>query len=187
MLKRGRTGRSKLQSNSPSHRWRSERTIELCDDEIRLSYELTNLSGKEEACVWAIHTLLIFQAGDELVMPASTRALLNGAPWIDAVASAVPENNCAKVFAAPVSEGVIAINNQNTGDWLEFQWDPKENGVLGLWLTRGGWHGHHHFALEPTNADADALTVAAGRKRCGVVAAFDSVTWQIRLRASSRR
>jgi hypothetical protein len=164
-----------------------ERTIELWDNEIRISYELTNLNAQGESFVWAIHPLLQLQTGDALEMPSSTRALLDGAAWIDAVASATPDGDCDKVFAAPISEGLMAISNQGTGDCLEFRWDPKENGAVGLWLTRGGWHGHHHFAVEPTNADTDALTVAAGRKRCGVVAAYDSVTWQIRLRVGSRR
>src|ERR1035437_4604139 len=162
-----------------------ERTIELSENEIRLGYQLNNSSAKAEAFLWAIHPLLRLQAGDQLELPASTRVLLNGATWVDAVASAIPEKNYAKVFAAPISEGLAAISNQDTGDRLEFAWNPAENDTLGLWLTRGGWHGHHHFAIEPTNADADTLAPAAGRNHCGVVTASDFVTWQIRLRVGS--
>jgi hypothetical protein len=54
-----------------------------------------------------------------------------------------------------------------------------------LWLTRGGWHGHHHFAIEPANGDNDTLALAAGQNRCGLVPASDSVSWQIRLRIGS--
>ena len=42
------------------------------------SYELTNLAATEEKFVWAIHPLLRLQPGDQLELPASTRALLNG-------------------------------------------------------------------------------------------------------------
>ena len=69
-----------------------------------------------------------------------------------------------------------------TGDRFEFSWDPAENNALGFWLTRGGWHGHHHFAIEPTNAGADSLTAAAGREWCGTVAGYGTVSWQVRLR-----
>jgi hypothetical protein len=164
---------------SPFH---FERAIELRGNEIQISYQLNNRSAVEQQFLWAIHPLLRLQAGDQLELPASTRALLNGATWVDAVASAVPEKTSAKVFAKPVSEGLAAIGNPATGERLEFGWSPEENDTLGLWLTRGGWHGHHHFAIEPTNADNDALALAAEQGHCGVVAAGDFTTWRIRLR-----
>jgi galactose mutarotase-like enzyme len=162
-----------------------ERTIDLHENKIQISYKLKNYSPEERQFLWAIHPLLRLQADDQLELPASTRALLNGAAWVDSVGSAIPEKNSDKIFAVPVSEGLAAIGNPVTGDRLEFEWNPAENNTLGLWLTRGGWHGHHHFALEPTNAYSDALDLAAGQNHCGVVAASDFVTWQIRLRVGS--
>ncbi|MEY2466147.1 MAG: hypothetical protein QOD03_668 [Verrucomicrobiota bacterium] len=162
-----------------------KRTIELVENEIRVGYQLNNLSARDEAFVWAIHPLLRLQAGDQLELPTATRTLLNGATWVDAVETVIPEKKSAKIFAAPVSEGLAAISNQTTGDRLEFAWNSAENNTLGLWLTRGGWHGHHHFALEPTNADTDVLTLAAGQNRCGVVAASNFVTWQLSLRVGA--
>jgi hypothetical protein len=159
-----------------------ERTIELWENEVCLDYRLNNASARDEWCIWALHPLLKLEPGDRLEIPPATRALLDGATWVDAVASAVPEKKHAKIFAAPVREGLAAIRNEATGDRLEFAWNPAENAALGLWLTRGGWHGHHHFALEPTNAGHDLLTVAAEQNRCGLVPALDFVTWQIRLR-----
>lgn len=159
-----------------------ERTIELLADEIQITYQLKNRGAVPEHFLWAIHPLLQLQPGDQLNLPASTRALLNGESWIDAVGSTVPEKNCAKVFAAPVSEGFVAINNLATGDYLKFGWDPLENNTLGLWLTRGGWHGHHHFALEPMNADTDSLVEAVERKRSGVVDAFGTASWRLSVR-----
>ncbi|MEI9960455.1 MAG: hypothetical protein WDM76_04770 [Limisphaerales bacterium] len=55
---------------------------------------------------------------------------------------------------------------------------------MGLWLTRGGWHGYHHFAIEPTNGHADALTAAVKQEHCGVIAPSSSVNWRICLRVS---
>ena len=162
-----------------------ERTVGLHEDEIHLSYRLNNLGAQAEAFLWAFHPLLNLQPGDQLELPASTRALLNGAGWVDAAPLTIPENNSAKVFAQPVTEGLAGIRNRLTGDRLEFVWNPVENNTLGLWLTRGGWHGHHHFAIEPANGDNDTLALAAGRNRCGIVPASDSVSWQIRLRVGS--
>jgi len=156
-----------------------ERTIELQGNEVRLSYQLNNRAAVEELYLWAMHPLLRLQSGERLELPPSTRALLDGARWLDSLNSTRPKGDCEKVFASLVSEGRAAINNPETGDRLEFQWDAVENNTLGLWLNHGGWHGHHHFALEPANGDPDVLTVAAGRKRCGSVAPYGSVAWQV--------
>jgi galactose mutarotase-like enzyme len=163
-----------------------ERTIELNGDEIRLDYQLTNHSRASEYFLWAMHPLLKLQDGDKLIMPASTRNLLNGETWVDAVDSGTPKDGCAKLVAGPITEGMSGVHNYKTGERFDFDWDVSENNGLGLWLTRGGWHGHHHFAIEPTNAGADALTDAVRREWCGTVAGNSSVTWQIRLRIGSK-
>ena len=156
-----------------------QRTIELQENEVRLSYQLNNRAAIEELYLWAMHPLLRLEKGDQLELPASTRALLDGAPWLDVLNSTMPKGDCEKIFACLVSEGRAAINNPETGDRLEVAWDAAENNTLGLWLNRGGWHGHHHFALEPANGEPDVLTTAAQRKRCGVIAAGASVSWQV--------
>ena len=156
-----------------------ERTIELQENKVLLSYLLNNRAEEEEHYLWAMHPLVRLQIGDQLELPAATRVLLNGAPWLDALNPTTPKGDCEKIFAWPVSEGQAAISNPETGDRLEFEWDAEENNTLGLWLNRGGWHGHHHFALEPANGEPDVLTAAAQRKCCGMVAARSSVAWQV--------
>jgi hypothetical protein len=162
-----------------------ERAIILQGREILIDYKLSNLADSEEDFVWALHPLLRLVAEDKLKLPGSTRKLLNGENWVDAVASAIPDRNCAKTFAHPVSEGWAAVKNGVTGDCLEFVWNPFQNNSLGLWITRGGWHGYHHFAIEPTNADDDSLVTASKRKRCGTVPGNGSVVWQLLLRVGN--
>jgi hypothetical protein len=162
-----------------------ERSIELQGNEIRLSYKLKNLSPVQEHFLWAVHPLLRLQIGDQLDLPASTRQLLNGGTWLNDLTSGMPAGGSAKLFASPLSEGRAAIKNPATGDRLEFEWNPAENNTLGLWRTCGGWHGHHHFALEATNGEPDALNLAANRQRCGVIAASGSATWRICIRIGS--
>ncbi|NOS68578.1 MAG: hypothetical protein HOP33_01430 [Verrucomicrobia bacterium] len=162
-----------------------ERTIELREHEIHLGYRLRNHGSSNEHFLWAMHPLLRLHPGDQLELPPSTRSLLNGDTWVDDLAAATPEGDCAKIFATPVTEGCATLRNVNTGERLDFEWTPAENNTLGVWLTRGGWHGHEHFALEPTNSAADTLTLAAARQCCGTVAALDSVTWQICLRVGA--
>jgi galactose mutarotase-like enzyme len=161
--------------------FRFERTVQLENNEIRLSYRLSNMSGNAESFLWALHPLLRLQPGDQLQLPDSSRVKFNGTAWIDAVDVAIPEALCAKSFAWSVCEGRAVIENSTTGDVLEFAWNPEQNPALGLWLTRGGWHGHHHFAIEPANGDHDSLATAAENGRCGTVAPRDTVGWEVSL------
>jgi hypothetical protein len=161
------------------------RTIELQGRDIRINYHLENLSPLAEAFLWAFHPLLNLLGGDHLVLPASTRVLLNGATWVDSVPLSIPEQSSAKVFAQPLTEGLTGIHNRFTGDRLEFEWNPSENNTLGLWLTRGAWYGYHQFAIEPTNAGTDSLARAMEQNHCRMVPAFTSVSWQIRLRVGA--
>ncbi|HEV7928379.1 MAG TPA: hypothetical protein VGR14_23705 [Verrucomicrobiae bacterium] len=159
-----------------------ERALQLREDHLQFDYKLFNLAAMEERFIWAIHPLLRLAEGDKLVLPESTRALFDGNDWIDSVVSRTPQNKCSKVFAHPVREGTAAIQNNVQGDRLEFTWDPEVNNALGLWLNRGGWHGHHHFAIEPTNANHDSLAIAAGLQCCGVIAGNASTAWQLSVR-----
>jgi len=156
-----------------------ERVLELKENEICLTYGLHNRNATEEPFLWAMHPLLKLCPGDQMVLPPSTRALLNGERWIQDLDSTMPEAGCSKLFAQPLSEGTAGICNQETGDRLSFEWSPAENNTLGLWLNRGGWHGHDHFAIEPTNGAADRLDEVDGVKHCS---AFGTATWQVRLR-----
>jgi hypothetical protein len=156
-----------------------ERTIELQENQVRLTYRLNNRAAEEEHYLWAMHPLLRLQAGDELDLPVSTRTLLDGADWIETLGSGHPKGVCQKLFASEISEGRAAINNHQTGDRLQFEWDAADNNTLGLWLNRGGWHGHEHFALEPASGGSDILAVAARNESCGTVPGRDSITWRV--------
>jgi hypothetical protein len=162
-----------------------ERTVQLDDNEVQLHYQITNLSDTEEKFIWALHPLLRLQPGDRLRLPESSRKQFNGAAWIDGIGDNVSGKMCAKAFARSVREGWAAIHNSATGDALEFSWNPEDNPVLGLWLTRGGWHGHHHFAIEPANGDHDSLATAAAQNRCGTIDARGIISWKICLRLKS--
>jgi galactose mutarotase-like enzyme len=162
---------------SPFH---FERSIELIGKHVRLDYRLVNQGNNEEHFLWAMHPLLQLEPGDQLELPRSTRALLNGASWIDDLDSGTPSGACEKLFAQPLQESGAGIHNPRTADRLDLEWDVAQNNTLGLWLTRGGWNGHHHFALEPANGGSDSLNEAA--HRCGKVGALATVTWRVSIR-----
>jgi len=161
-----------------------ERAIELNENEIRLDYVLRNRSKATEQFLWAMHPLLRLREGDQLELPASTRALLNGVSWLDDLTT--PIRRRLRQDFRDTSYRRFCGDSQ-CGDWRPagVRVVAHREQHAGVWLTRGGWHGHEHFALEPTNSDADTLAGAAARQRCGTVAAADSVSWQVCLRVGS--
>ena len=159
------------------------RTLELQGDKLDIEYHLKNQSDEPQDFLWAMHPLLELHKGDRLQLTPETRRYLAKEPWLDFLD--FPQNGpgCAKAYAGPLTERQAGVFNAATGDGLQFTWDADAGDTLGLWLTRGGWHGHHHLALEPANGAPDSLAQAAGEwKRCGVLAPLGEKKWRVQIR-----
>ena len=164
---------------SPFH---FERTIELHGNEIRLDYQLENLSNEPEEFLWAMHPLLPVNDHIQLDLTEETRSALAGEQWIDGLQFNTDKTSCVKTYAGPLREGRASVVNTAARDQLQFEWDTKANNTLGLWLTRGGWNGYHHVALEPANGAADTLTDAVKAGQGGLLAPQEKRSWQVKLR-----
>jgi len=132
-----------------------------------------------EEFLWAVHPLVPVFPGDALEFTPEIRQQLAGEPWIDNLDFGASQPACAKRFVGPLREGFAAIGNAQSGDRMAFSWDTKLNKTLSWWLTRGGWNGYHHLALEPANGCPDSLTTACDKQRCGVVPARASLSWRV--------
>jgi galactose mutarotase-like enzyme len=120
---------------------RFERTVTLDGPHVKLAYCLTSRSDQPERWLWAFHPLYPLCPGDRLELPGK-------APSPECAPGAF-----AKVFY-PATEGMVSLVRAD-GNRLTTTWSPAELPWLAVWITRGGWHGHHHLALEPTFASAD--------------------------------
>lgn len=158
------------------------RTVELRRNVVHLNYELKNLSHSEEHYLWAMHPLLRIESGDRVELPESVSNSMNQKNWHEPLFFAAPDNGSLKTFARPIREGRAAVKDSTGRNRLEFIWDAAENNTLGLWLTRGGWHGHHHFAVEPANAADDSLATAVARGEGGHVPGLGTITWSVQMR-----
>jgi galactose mutarotase-like enzyme len=157
------------------------RTLALAGREIRVDYGLTNRSEQSQAFLWAMHPLLAIQPGDRLDLPAEVRGQLAAETWVDALDLGGRTPACAKVFAGPLRAGRAGVVNPARGDGLAFAWDAGENPLLGVWLTRGGWNGHHHLALEPTNGMPDSLADAVEKNHSAWIPPRATRSWSVRL------
>jgi len=150
-----------------------ERRISLHKSEIRFDYRIENLSGQNPTpFLWAWHALFSWKRGDQIRFPASVRSCLTPSgeslPWPLAQAGcdlsraqfSKQSTPAAKVFIGPASKGRAEIHSAN-GARLSLSWPAALFPYAGIWITRGFWHGLHHWAIEPTNAPVDRLADVA--------------------------
>lgn len=186
---------------SPFH---LERSVTVDHNTIRLDYRLTNTSDGPETWLWALHPLLSFEPDDQLELPPEIRqvrvyaarqpAFPPGA-LLDWPAPAAGINlrelrlggddSYLKCFAGPFREGWARIANPRTSDSITFRWDATSNPFLGIWLTRGGFNGWHHPALEPTNAMTDSLADNAHQASRPVLGPKATRLWRVELTAGT--
>jgi galactose mutarotase-like enzyme len=188
--------RTTLELNSITARF--ERTIALHDQLVRIDYQLENLSDDPHPFLWAFHPLMRIASGDELHVPVSDVTVetttLAGArrgdrwAWPTPMAGVElqhldlgPKPGYAKMFATSVTTGRASVLNPATGDRLTFRFDPAELPALGIWITRGGWRGHHHVALEPTHAPFDSLLDAVEASACPILKPRGVARWRLEL------
>jgi len=162
-----------------------ERTIELCGNVVHIRYQLTNRRATAEKFLWAMHALASVFPGDALELPVEAQQQLGDPAWLAGMNLTTIQPACIKTYAGPLREGRAAMVNSASGDRLTVFWDTRLNDTLGVWLTRGGWHGHHHVALEPSNGCPDDLLTAAARGRCGVISANATLDWKVAIQIDS--
>jgi galactose mutarotase-like enzyme len=166
------------------------RQISVEDSVVRFDYALKNSGPTAVPALWAMHPLFTLVAGDRLELPLGVSELLLGgarpalpvndpkspvisfpepAPGVrlDELALADVRDGYLKCFtpALPAGRASAALVNPGSGDRLQVSWDPATAPYLGLWLTRGGYRGWHHVALEPTNAPCDRADEAAANPK----------------------
>ena len=159
------------------------RALKLSGPAINVEYVIENPTPLAQEFLWAAHPLLALHEGDQLELTEEARRLLHDDSCLNSLQFKEGSPACAKLYAGPLRQGRAGVFNPRTGDRLTFEWDTADCDTLGVWLTRGGWHGHHHLALEPTNGADDSLALAATeQRRCGVVPPRGKKTWCIQLR-----
>jgi hypothetical protein len=176
------------------------RDILLNKNIVELRYRLRNRSDEPQHYLWAFHPLLRMEDGDRIELPAGINDLFvettswpniqRGDRWrwprplteIDLSRMDLgPSPAYAKCFIDTVSAGRFSIVNANRVERITFAFDSPGITTVGLWLTRGGWNGYHHVAIEPTNAAADSLEQAICENLCQAIPAGGCVEWSFRI------
>lgn len=186
----------------PISRFWFERTVVLRDDTVTFDYALRNDDFTAQEFMWAFHPLLALAEGDEVELPPGVTSMrLESAINLalgeqgDEVAWPAPLPGvqldrlelggpaAVKLFSHERAVSYAAIRNRLTGDELRFEFNARSVDTLGMWLTRGGWNGYDHLALEPGIGAPDELKTAVnGWRRFGLVVPNGITRWQFSIR-----
>lgn len=169
---------------------------------VAIRYRLHNRGRVKVPCLWALHPLFRWEPGDRIELSPDVRVVrvettkgpdaFRGQVW--PWPSPVPEvtldraefgasrdGSYAKVFAGPETGGLATLRSVRNGVALSVRWNIRENPWLGVWITRGGWSGHHHVALEPTNVPGDELAAAVSDNVVPFIAPGETRTWKVEI------
>lgn len=154
------------------------REVRLVGATLRLDYRLQNLASRAVPYAWAFHPLWAMRRGDRILLPGGAhRARIDSASGIEGLHAqgqcdwpepkpgvrvdelALGADLAALKLYLPTPEPAeFAVVNALDGTGLRGRYGPADVlPYLGVWVTRGGWNGFHHFAIEPTNVNADRL------------------------------
>jgi hypothetical protein len=176
---------------------------------LRLDYEVESLSTSPFRYLWSAHPLLAVSEGSRILLPASVDSLLvnwsrdarlgrfgDRCGWprhrgmtLDVLEPA-RAGTADKLFTPALSEGFCAYHDRASGESVTLRFDPGLTPYVGLWICQGGWPTsraakHYTVALEPCSGQPDALSEAAQRNACRVLApkAVDRWWLEVELRA----
>lgn len=171
------------------------REISLVPGQLRFNYQLENLADRPTPFQWAWHPLFTFEPGDELRFSPTPANCLDPLgpelPWpafqpgcdLSRADLTGEVSKCAKVFVGPLAMARVSIVALS-GARLDLEWPVEWLPYAGLWLTRGGWNGLHHWAVEPTNVPVDGLAEAVRRTELAPwvwLAPGETRCWQVHL------
>jgi len=201
-LEKGSIKTSLTLPHSPFHFCR---TLTLENGVMRLDYTLKNVGATPEAWLWAWHPLMTLKEGDRFFLPGDAAPLrvatarkpdaVRGEwwPWpepkpgvrLDKLELDGSGDSYLKAFAGPLQEGWARLKNSSSDACLTLRWDAARLPYLGLWLTRGGYQGWHHVALEPTNLPADSLADGVRENSPPPLAAGATLRWWLEISLGS--
>lgn len=156
-----------------------QRAVSVVGNTVRLDYTLRNDSSAPARYAWALHPLFDLREGDRIELPpgeysgrVDSAADLNGlatdssANWPEPIPGtrvdellAGTQGTSLKLYLPTPDPAEFTVRNVRDGSILRGQYGPAESlPYLGIWVTRGGWNGYHHFAIEPTNVSDDRIS-----------------------------
>jgi len=174
----------------------ARKTIRLiCEDTIRINYEVENNSDVPFMYLWAAHPLiLVDELGYRLTLPKGPKRvrtltdtfqyewpLING---IDLSCNWITAGHSLKLFLLDLTEGWCELRLSHST--LRFEFDLVTTPKLGVWLNNFGFPPHPQnpfrcIAIEPCTSASDKLDDLA-TDAYPTIAAGSTTAWAITLK-----
>lgn len=186
-----------------------EKRVSMMENSLVLRYKVTNFMQEPFFFLWSAHPLLKVHEGARCLLPEGVEhVFVNWAsheeigkygdrlkwPYLTGESSSIDYSvvqgarleQAVKCFSDVLSEGFAGIYDKGTNQSILFEFDPKENPYLGLWLCYGGWPAvrkekHLTVALEPCSGRPDSLSEAMKRGECTRIPARGTKSWILRV------
>jgi galactose mutarotase-like enzyme len=187
----------------------------LEDSELAIHYCVRNVGTTPTEFAWSAHPLFQVDAGDRVVLPASSKrvtvegsgknrlgtlgreyswplAQLDNGTSIDlSRCGGVEEEIGDKLYLPAPVEGWCAIERKSLNTRIEVRFNADVTPYLGLWLCYGGWplgqpNRQQCVALEPCNVPVDSLAVASAKGLAKKLEPDEGFEWTISIRVSSK-
>lgn len=166
-----------------------QRTIELDNEEIKLSYKLTNPTEQDHFYLWAFHGLLNFDDSTELEFPVNSEI-------VNVMDSSIYDFDYKKLkdypdkgsykfyFEDEIENGYVKINQKSQDLVIEYNYSTDINKYLGVWITKGGFKKEYNFAIEPSSGYYDSLDRAFKNKKASKIESEGQKCWDLNIKIS---
>ena len=184
------------------------RRVTLDGSRIRFDYTLTNNSAGPVPYLWAQHPLFTLEPTDRIELAGKSDIFITETknsviaagergPWpsprpgiqlerveLGFTKPAPHRDSFLKGFLETKSAPKISLVDPVRRERLTLCVDPRETCAWGYWASQGGWNGHIHLALEPTNAIANGLHEITPGPQAHTLAPNEVRHWHVEWRAA---
>lgn len=181
------------------------RSVSVQGNVIRLDYTLTNTGNVAVRYVWSLHPMFTWEPDDRIELAGHSDLLVAGtknAPiepgqrgrWpdfgrgfrLDRGEYGAPDDSFCKGFLSTARAARIGIVNDASSERLLMTVDPAKTASWGYWVSRGGWEGHTHWAIEPTNAMSDSPDTLSVDDPASTIRPAERRSWTVELALSGK-
>lgn len=178
-------------------------TLHPEEAELRIDYEIKNLSENKIPFIFKLHPAIQIEPQDKFYVPDAqmepvalgfSRILgvdkKSSFPYGEtatgetvAINEVLPNDGFKREFVKidGLKSGLCAVMNKRTGKELSFQFDNKILPYVWLFQSYGGFENHYVAMLEPTNAGHYDLAAAAETQKCGHLEPHEVITFTIKV------
>jgi galactose mutarotase-like enzyme len=170
------------------------------DEQLKLLYELINLSQVAIPFLWAAHPLFNADEHTRIALPEEVTQVVNVAdhplwgapdrlldyPLTAGIAQPLnrvgdPSRKDYRKYYVPPEQSVssAALVQEDIGRRLHLSWDSAVAPYLGVWVDEGTYSRGTTVALEPASGYYDSLALAMHNRRVAVLPPGGRVSWRL--------